>query len=235
MMSLVAFVLLSALYVAGEWASEIMRGRGPIESIAVKALELGILQNLLKTPLAIAVHRFIILGEVSHRYTLWPLNLRFLQFFGFLVLLSLLGYVYPLGHELARQIGVMPETMATIVVVGILFSIVVAWFSIRAIVLFPAVAVDDARWEWAIEATTGVFWKTVAILTLTLIPIGIAKELQLSYVQKIGLDSSVGSIANSAISAIFSFMTIVALVAIASRLYLALAKSSGPDTVATEG
>src|SRR5262245_17652246 len=53
----------------------------------------AIVQSFVMTPLAIAVHRFILLGEVTNRYLLNPLDPRFRRFFGLGVALILIPVI----------------------------------------------------------------------------------------------------------------------------------------------
>ena len=50
----------------------------------------NVLQSLLLAPLAIAVHRYVLLGEVNNSYQLGPSNPRYLRFVGFGILISLM-------------------------------------------------------------------------------------------------------------------------------------------------
>ncbi len=64
------------------------------------SLLLGLAQAFVQTPYLIAVHRFIILGEVTRRYALAPAELRFQRFFGWSVVLLLITSVPTLLMQL---------------------------------------------------------------------------------------------------------------------------------------
>jgi hypothetical protein len=57
------------------------------------AIFIATLRAFLLTPYFIAVHRFIILGEVTTNYQLTPGEPRFLRFFGWWLVLMLLTFV----------------------------------------------------------------------------------------------------------------------------------------------
>jgi hypothetical protein len=66
------------------------------------SLAVSIAYAFLVTPLAIAVHRFVLLGELTERYQLRPADRRFLRFFACLLALYLLIST-PVLHERASQ------------------------------------------------------------------------------------------------------------------------------------
>ena len=53
----------------------------------------GVVQAILLAPLAIAVHRFVILGETANRYPLEPASSRYLRFVGFAILVKILWQI----------------------------------------------------------------------------------------------------------------------------------------------
>jgi hypothetical protein len=53
----------------------------------------GIVQAALLAPLAIAVHRFVLLGEKTNRYPLEPKSSRYLRFVGFSILVKILWLI----------------------------------------------------------------------------------------------------------------------------------------------
>jgi hypothetical protein len=93
----------------------------------------------LLTPYLIAVHRFILIDEVTYGYALAPQEPRFLRFFLWSVVLSAI----PIGITLARSFlqiislstGLAFGGMAVVVCAGI-------FIGTRLIILFPAIAVE---------------------------------------------------------------------------------------------
>src|SRR5882757_2311305 len=63
---------------------------------------LGVMRSFLLTPIMIAAHRYIILGEVTSGYMLDPATPAFQAFFRWLVALSALSAVATLMHEIGR-------------------------------------------------------------------------------------------------------------------------------------
>jgi hypothetical protein len=57
----------------------------------IPLIEIGsyIVQAVLLSPLAIAVHRFVLLGERTNRYPLEPGSSRYLRFVGFAILINI--------------------------------------------------------------------------------------------------------------------------------------------------
>ena len=120
----------------------------------------------LMTPYAIAVHRFIILGEKTMSYRIAPAEARFRRFFGWSLALLMLASAPVAIFETLFEPG--PTPFVILVVLSIAAMVV----GIRAIVLFPAVAVDapGANWRQAMADTKGYAWRIfliIAVATLT--------------------------------------------------------------------
>jgi hypothetical protein len=95
----------------------------------------------LMTPYAIAVHRFIILGEKTTSYRIAPAETRFRRFFGWSLALLMLV-------STPAAISTLFEPGPTRFVVLVVLSIAATLVVIRAIILFPAVAVDAPGANW---------------------------------------------------------------------------------------
>jgi hypothetical protein len=59
--------------------------------LPIIAIGASIVQAVLLAPLAIAVHRFVLLGEKTNRYPLEPKSSRYLRFVGFAILIKFSG------------------------------------------------------------------------------------------------------------------------------------------------
>src|SRR5215470_1342684 len=90
----------------------------------------------LMTPYAIAVHRFIILGERTMSYRIAPAEPRFRRFFGWSLALSVLAY------EPVTIVDMLPGPTSLTFLLTAVLGIAAFVVGIRAIVLFPAIAVD---------------------------------------------------------------------------------------------
>jgi hypothetical protein len=112
----------------------------------------GIVYYALVTPFFIAVHRFIVLGEVTRGYRLDWRQRRYQLFFGWAFAVYLLS-------ELPMLMGKLPgHWMITLLAVTMTIFGWVAFF--RSIILFPAIAVDapGATLRQAFEDTSGHGW-----------------------------------------------------------------------------
>ncbi len=108
-----------------------------------------ILYYALVTPFLIAVHRFIILGEVTQEYRLKWRDRRYQQFFGWTFVVFLLSLLPALAMNLPKHWT--PTLLPAIALVV---------FIVRSIILFPAIAVDapGATPRDAFEDTRGHGW-----------------------------------------------------------------------------
>jgi hypothetical protein len=120
------------------------------------------------TPVAIAVHRFVLLGEVTARYTPNPFAPRFFLFFIWTVILQLLVTIPLLPAAIAGQTeDIDASFVATMVLLVVVFYVV-----LRLIILFPAIAVDarGAQWRNAFADTKGQTGRVFGIVLLAAIP-----------------------------------------------------------------
>ena len=131
--------------------------------VAVLVFGLYVLRLLALAPLAVAVHRFVLLGERSPLLPLRPLE-RLLRFAGWLLVLGLLyslpGVAVLLPSKLAAAIGAIALVIASMVV------------TTRLVLVFPAVAIGTARSSVALSwaATRWQFWRIVGVLLATTVP-----------------------------------------------------------------
>jgi hypothetical protein len=180
-------------------------------------------QAFLITPYLIAVHRFIILGEVTTNYQLTPGEPRFLHFFGWwLVILALTFVPFLLATAL-------PATVFLLGVRAIVF-IVAMVVAMRVIILLPSVAVDapGASWSRAMADTKGYTWRILFIVLLATLPLVFVRLIVSRLLGDLGITAATGvpsgppltaqvalAIFNGAIRVIAYTLAVV----IASRLY----------------
>lgn len=117
---------------------------------------LSILQSFFLAPVAIAVHRYVLLGEVTETCFPDPASPRFRTFFVFGVLIQLLMLLPSLTNGW----------------LSVLLFCLTVFLCARLIILFPAVAVDDAgaNLAGAWQNSSGYFWRILAIVGLSLLP-----------------------------------------------------------------
>ena len=71
-------------------AHQLSRGHSFAIDVAI-SLVVGIVQSLVLTPLAIAVHRYVLLDEVTQHYALNLTDQRFQRFFGIVIAIQALS------------------------------------------------------------------------------------------------------------------------------------------------
>jgi len=137
---------------------------------------IGIAEDVLRyfclTPVMMAIHRFIIRGDVTRSYTIDPDERSFLLFFTWTTTIAVLfSLVMGIGEALvtaARASGQSPLIALAFSIAGVIVAI---WIAIRLIVLFPAIAVEasGASATNAFADTSGYDLRLLAILLLGLI------------------------------------------------------------------
>jgi len=132
---------------------------------------LFIAQGFLLTPVAIAMHRFVLLGEVAQRYTI-SFSPRFLRFFAFSVAFQILiAAPSLLSWAVTRMTGPENWIVWSVISYGSLTVAMIA--ALRLLILFPAIAVDAPRASWrnAMADTKGHTWRVFFVVLVTAIPI----------------------------------------------------------------
>lgn len=195
-------------------------GIGPMFHLL--AIATGVVQSFLVAPLAIAVHRYVLLGETTNRYSLDPSSPRYLRFVGFAVLVSLIwsvpnliGSFLPSGKQASMSGGILT----------FVFFIIVAVITTRRAILFPAIAVDapGATWRNARNDTKGHSWRVAFTFVCAAVPIiVVTMPLTFLFLMPSGMGTP-GRIAYAIISPVMQVLTICAFAAAASHLYRAFA------------
>lgn len=132
----------------------------PIDkSVGIELFKFGlsIVQVFFLAPVAIAVHRYVLLGEITETYFPDPASARFRRFFLFGVLLEAIW---------------LPATLSNGLLSLLLFCLAV-FFGARLIMLFPAVAIDGhgANLSGAWRTSSGHFWRIFATVVLSMLPV----------------------------------------------------------------
>ena len=218
--AIVAIAVLDLVYFALIFLSPFA---GPGLLAFVVGLIYAAAQGFLLTPLAIAVHRHLLLGEVRDNYRLDTQDPRFMKFFTFLAGLAIVMFVPRLIGELFSGATGHSSFGA---LVSLILSIVAAVIFVRNVILFPAVAVDapGADWRNAMADTKGHFWRVFFILLCAILPPAIVVSIVLVIFFAIPL---IGWLLAVALQAVFGVFVVAAAAAAASRLYVDYAQQLG--------
>jgi len=194
-------------------------------------------ESLLLAPIAIAVHRFILLGEAPGTYRFdWAVP-RFRRFVAYACLLDL-AWSLPVGLMAALQLVSTPLS----VLAGLLGFLATAILSVRLALLFPAVAIDapDAGWQGALALSRDRGWTIFLALLLTelvgMLIVAVASPLK-TWGFELALNDHLmsGALLVGSVEAVTTLVTGAALVAAASRLYRNLHAAAEPDAEAVPG
>ena len=186
----------------------------------------GAARGFLLTPFLIAVHRFIILDEVTPRYMLTPLKPRFLRFFGWTLVPALVLAAGSLLQNLLSTAG-LP---ARVVSLGGGVALIVGVFVItRLLILFPAIAVDapGASARNAFADSKGFFWDMFFICLLAMLPLVVLTMLLVVLEYPLELRDSapiLWTVLEVTDKTVVELVAYPLYVAIASRIYHALAE-----------
>jgi hypothetical protein len=141
--------------------------------LPIISLGAGIVQAVLLAPLAIAVHRFVLLGEKTNRYPLEPKSSRYLRFVGFAILVKILWLIpSTIRNSIPAARDNYPVLASVLGFVAFVLVIAVVIIIVRRAILFPAIAIDapGATWSKARLDTKGSSWRVTFIFVLTALP-----------------------------------------------------------------
>jgi hypothetical protein len=182
------------------------------------------LHALLLAPIVAAIHRFIILEETTKAYALPLGEPEFRRFFGWLLVIELLGGL-PLdflGLMQALNISAVASTVAFVVAVIAALALM-----LRLSILPPAIAVGapGARPAQALADTKGYALRIFAIFLLALIPWLIAGGLAGIALLGRGIEArgSVPAMIGLLLGSVVQTAALTLMAAIASLLFIALA------------
>lgn len=190
----------------------------------------GSIGSCLMAPLAIAVHRYVLLGELTRGYRISLSDRRYLRFTGFALLFNLLWVAPGLANAAIRLF--MPVTLTPsllLLFIQIVLYLVIMAVAVRAAVLFPAIAIDapGAGWQHARRVTGGHFWRI--LLTLVCVALPVVALVLAGYSLIVGLQTA-GGIAGLMfllLSGVVQLLLLCAFAAAASHLYRGL--NPAPD------
>ena len=191
----------------------------PVLGVVV-SLAVGAVRGFLLTPFLIAVHRFVILDEITRGYVLDVHDPRFFQFFVWSLALT----VFAIGALILMALLALVAALS--VTIGVLVEIAVIAFAmivmLRLTILFPAIAVDapGANAPNAFADTKGHVLAIFLIFFVAFLPpTGIYLAISVLF-GTIGDPSSlIATIVTTALSA----LTLPLFVALASRIFQTLA------------
>lgn len=167
---------------AGQGGQPSAEGPGAAVTVAAAlVLCLYVLRVFALAPLAIAVHRFVLLGERSLLIPVTPAG-RLLRFGGWLILLGLMNSLPDLLFPTSPQ--ALQPALARLAVVVV--AIVVGT---RLVLMFPAIAVQTGATPLPLSwnATRWQFWRIAGTLFVTFLPVVVATGLVLLPAARLGL------------------------------------------------
>ena len=171
-----------------------------------------LVRAVITAPLAVAMHRFVLLGETRQFFYLSRVTLRFsLWLVGLQLPVVILSWLILFA---GASTGLVPILWVLL--------ISLALFLMQTLQLLPAVAVEEAsrdvsaRLETALERSDGMFWLNLVSLALTVLPVmlarGIAMKAFAKLAEKAPLLVPLGK-------ATLGFVLVVLLAAAVSRLF----------------
>ena len=194
--------------------------------LPIIAIGASIVQAVLLAPLAIAVHRFVLLGEKTNRYPLEPKSSRYLRFVGFAILIKILWLIPSTIQALIPGAKDSPALAAGLGIVVLVLFITVIIIVVRRAILFPAIAIDapGATWSKAGLDTKGSSWRVAFIFVLTALPILVIDVPLYWLLLRPQAQPSTGSwLFFSVIAAVVGVPALSAFAAAASHIYRARA------------
>jgi len=162
-----AFLIVLAVAGVEQQIPERLWDESPLSNI-MSVAETAI-RALLLTPVAIAIHRLVILDEVTRAYTLPLGEPAFRAFFAWLFAL---GVIAGLPFDLLTAMQARDASLAATSIGFLLALIAMVAFVLRLTVLLPAIAVaaPGARLKPALADTKGQALRILAIFALALLP-----------------------------------------------------------------
>jgi hypothetical protein len=193
-----------------------------VDSLVAVAFSVG--QSLLLTPYLIAIHRFILVGEVARHYAVKLRDPRFLRFFGWTLTLSALYVGVGFSRDLLLAAGTPPLIALACAITMVVFVVIVG---LRLTILFPAIAVDAPRGTAsnAFADTNGHALDLFFIFILAEVPVAVVVVIVV-FVFPPSLDGglSPSNIVATVLATLLQVFSYALLVAIASRAFQALAE-----------
>jgi hypothetical protein len=180
---------------------------------------LGAAQQFLLMPYYLAVHRLIILDEVTHAYRIAPGELAFQRFYWLSLAFDLLFFL-PTIMAPVLSLARVRYQLALSAALGV----ITIYLVLRLIIIFPAFAVDapGATLKNAYADTKGWTWRILGIVVVAHLPFVLPLlALTATFVRDQATARTWAVYTEIAVSA-FGIILVTLLVVIASRLYLSI-------------
>jgi hypothetical protein len=186
----------------------------------------SIIQALLLAPLAIVVHRYVLLGEVTDRYPLDPSSTRYMRFVSFAILIKLLGAIPGAIESFVPHSSTNPDLTIVTGIVMVVLLVIIAVIVVRRAILFPAIAIDapGATWSNARRDTKGSSWRAFFIFVCVALP-AVIISIPLWYVMLRSGVGAGGRLMFAIVGSVVEIPTLCAFAAAASHIYQARADS----------
>lgn len=177
--------------------------------------------SFLLAPLAIATHRFVVLNEMDAIYSFSFRDPRFAKFY--IAELVYAGVTILPAWAMKVVVGLFENTPQGVLAAFIIIIVVVIIIGLRALILFPAIAVDapGALWRNALADSGGHTWSIFFAVLLASLP-AVPTTIVYNYLtpDRHSLGHYVLTILSCAEQAIF----LAAMAAVASHFFLAFAQ-----------
>jgi hypothetical protein len=215
-----AFVIVILMALASFWIVSDPYALAASRWLPVYEIATGIVQGVLLAPLAIAVHRYVLLGETMSRYPLDPFSARYVRFVGFAILVKILWSLPSLIQSLMRDAPEETGVTALLGLVEVVLFVTVVIVTVRRVILFPAIAVDaaGATWSNARRDSKGASWRVAFIFVCVAVPATILGGLLYWALLSGGLGSS-NPLFFSLLGAIVEIPMLCAFAAAASHIF----------------
>jgi len=173
------------------------------------------------TPLAIAVHRFVLLGEARDGYDFAFSDPRFQKFLTYIIALEVLR---ELPHIVAFPFVFVAGFLHSLVL--LVLAIIATIISVRCMILFAAIAVDapGADWRNAIADSKGHSWRIFLVLLCTIAPAIIVMAIVMAI---LGFSLLTAALAFAVILPAIVVALTAAIAAVVSRLFAAYSSQLG--------
>ena len=220
----IAFVIVLLLSFASFWIIADPNALAASAWLPVYTIVTGIVHGLLLAPLAIVMHRYVLLGEVTSRYPLDPFSARYVRFAGFAVLVKVLWSLPSIIQSFMRDAQENPGVVGLLGFVVLALFITVVIVTVRRVILFPAIAIDapGATWSNARHDTKGSSWRVAFIFVCAALPAIILGFLLYYALLRRGFGGG-NQLIFSLLGAIVEIPTLCAFAAAASHIFQARA------------
>ena len=234
LLTIVASVLLSAAllplqnkcHLTPAQSDELMAGRPVGTAMCGTLLPFVslILKSLILAPLAIAIHRFVLLGERTPLLPLAPVQ-RILRF---------AGWVVAVKSTLILPVLLIPFSPLAFNFFGTVIVCVGTVVTVRLVLVFPTIAIGMSGYlaQRSFRQTRWQFWRIISVLIITVLPVYALALLAVLLTWQISTEITFQAILESPLFAVVSVLSVTVAAAAASWLFLDYGDAHGqPRTV----